>query len=123
MDLLPTFAGLAGGQVPQDRKIDGLDVWPVLAGEKQSPHKYFFYHARDELRAVRSGDWKLHLGKGKPKELYDLSEDIGEKKNRLGQHSEIAEELLEAAKTFTKEVEANRRPAAFVEDAKPLSMQ
>ena len=32
IDLLPTFLGLAGLSLPSDRVIDGVDLWPVLAG-------------------------------------------------------------------------------------------
>src|SRR3954468_16408473 len=32
MDILPTFVKLAGGEPPSDRKIDGHDIWPLLAG-------------------------------------------------------------------------------------------
>src|SRR5690606_26546144 len=33
IDLLPTIAGLVGAELP-GRKIDGRDVWPILAGNK-----------------------------------------------------------------------------------------
>jgi len=33
MGLMPTFAKLAGGAVPQDRIIDGRDVSPLVLGE------------------------------------------------------------------------------------------
>jgi arylsulfatase A len=47
MDLLPTFAGLAGAGIPEDRKIDGKDIWRVLSGQPdaKSPHDRFFYYA------------------------------------------------------------------------------
>ena len=32
-DILPTFVALAGGKLPADRKIDGADIWPLLAGQ------------------------------------------------------------------------------------------
>jgi hypothetical protein len=34
IDLFPTFLGLAGLALPADRVIDGVDLWPVLAGER-----------------------------------------------------------------------------------------
>jgi arylsulfatase A-like enzyme len=38
LDLLPTVVNLAGGKVPTDRKIDGVNIWPVLTGQrKDSP--------------------------------------------------------------------------------------
>ena len=63
MDLLPTFARLAGGQPPSDRIIDGKDITPLLFGEQnaKTPHEAFYYYQQDQLQAVRSGPWKLFL--------------------------------------------------------------
>ncbi len=36
MDLLPTLANLAGAALPDDRKWDGVDQWPVLADDVQT---------------------------------------------------------------------------------------
>ena len=121
MDLLPTFAKLARAEPPNDRVIDGKDIWQTLLGEAETPHEAFFYHGGNNLRAVRSGKWKLHWNKGKPTQLYDLEKDIGEEKNMLKQQPEVAERLLDYLETFDKEITENIRPAAFVENAKPLS--
>ena len=65
IDLLPTIANLVGTQPPA-HKIDGLDVWSLLAGKKgaTNPHAaYFYYYHQGQLEAVVSGDgrWKLQL--------------------------------------------------------------
>ena len=61
LDLLPTFAGLAGGKISTN-KIDGEDRWQLIAGLPDArPRETFCYYAGDELQAVRSGRWKLHL--------------------------------------------------------------
>jgi arylsulfatase A-like enzyme len=61
LDLLPTLAGLCGGS-PPGRRIDGLDVWPLLSGQTPvSPRKAFAYFNGTALHAVRSGKWKLHV--------------------------------------------------------------
>jgi len=69
IDLLPTLAKLVGAKLP-DHKIDGLDIWPLLAGEKdaRNPHEaYFFYGvpfgswSGAELESVRLREWKLIL--------------------------------------------------------------
>jgi arylsulfatase A len=60
IDVLPTLVRLAGGEVPHDRKIDGLDIWPLLSGQsKASPHDALYYFLWGKLEAVRSGPWKL----------------------------------------------------------------
>ncbi|QDV84705.1 sulfatase [Planctomycetes bacterium TBK1r] len=121
IDLLPTFAKLAGAMIPTDRVIDGKDIWPTLIGEAPTPHEAFFYHGGNQLRAVRSGKWKLHTRNGKPAQLYDLEKDIGEKTNVIDSNPEVVQRLVQHLKTFAKDIADNSRPAAFVEHPKPLS--
>lgn len=122
MDLLPTFAALAGAELPTDRIIDGKDVSAVLRGEAKTPHEEFFYHGGNQLKAVRSGNWKLHVNRtGEPASLFDLASDIGEKRNVLKDNQAVAETLVAKITTFQKDIAENSRPAAFVENPKPLS--
>jgi arylsulfatase len=116
IDVLPTVARLAGAELPA-HKIDGLDVWPLFAGEAgaRSPHEAFYFYWDRELQAVRSGPWKLHFphkyrtlaGKpggqaGKPAPtvetetplaLYDLTNDVGESTNVAAQHPGVVARL------------------------------
>lgn len=113
IDVLPTFARLAGAEAPRDRVIDGRDITPLLLGKKgaTSPHEAYFYFKRFGLEAVRSGDWKLVFPRKKweefpyqrkkfddpmtamPEALYNLREDIGESKNVIEDHPEVASRL------------------------------
>ena len=62
MDLHPTFAKLAGAQLPE-RKRDGQNIWPVWSPRNaKSPHDHFFYYHTHSLQAVRDTRWKLVLG-------------------------------------------------------------
>ncbi len=124
IDLLPTFAKLIGAKLP-DHKIDGLDVWPLLAGQPgaKNPHDcYYSYYANNELQAMFSSDgrWKLQLphefrtlagrlgGKdGIPAkyenarlaepQLYDLQNDIGEKTDVASSNPAVVQRLLALA--------------------------
>jgi arylsulfatase A len=62
IDLLPTIAKLAGAELPS-HKIDGLDIWPLMAGEQgaKCPHDVYYFYVGRELQAVGSGRWKLHF--------------------------------------------------------------
>ena len=62
-DILPTFAALAGGNIPGDRKLDGVNIWPLLAGEPNAKpaHEVFYYYRGLQLEAVRDLEWKLVL--------------------------------------------------------------
>ena len=121
MDLLPTFAQLAGAELPTDRIIDGKDIWPTLIGKAATPHQAFFYHKGNSLNAVRSGKWKLHASNGKPTQLYDLENDIGEKHNVIKSHPDVVRRLNGYLRTFANDIADNSRPAAFVDNPKPLS--
>ncbi len=121
IDLLPTIARQVGAPLPA-RKIDGLDVWPILAGQPgaTNPHPaYWFYYNVGELQALRSGDWKLMLPHtsrtvgNQPKatggipvkysalpvglELYNLRSDPGETRNVAAEHPQILTRLLALA--------------------------
>lgn len=138
MDLLPTFAGLAGVPLPEDLIIDGRDIRPIFSTPQQaaSPHSAFFYYFSDQLQAVRSGPWKLYLPLTKrrvaanrrinqPAELYHLDNDIAEKKNVVGEHPDILAQLLAAAEQARMDLgdehrpSPHQRPAGWVEHPTP----
>ncbi len=124
IDILPTFAALAGAEVPSDHIIDGKDIRPLLFGEAgaKCPHKAYYYYWNQELQAVRSGPWKLHFphtyrslkGEGghggkpapyvdrtTPLSLFNLETDIGEQHDVAAEHPEVVaqlEKLGEAAR-------------------------
>jgi len=131
MDLLPTLAGLAGAALPEDRIIDGKDIWPLMAGVNgaKSPHEAFCYYHRYTLEAVRSGKWKLmferttkqefpyrwggmkkqgHKDEIVPEALYDLEADIGETTNLITEHPDVARRLRELADTMRDDLGDSR---------------
>ncbi|MFO7904244.1 MAG: sulfatase-like hydrolase/transferase [Pirellulaceae bacterium] len=118
LDVLPTFAKLAGASVPDDRVIDGKDIMGLLLGAPNatSPHECFFYHQGEKLRAVRSGRWKLFRN-GR---LYDLDEDIGESKNVAARHPEVVKRLQGYMDQFEAEIRKNARPVGVAEDPRTL---
>ncbi|MEI6892156.1 MAG: sulfatase [Pontiella sp.] len=121
MDVFPTFAKLSGATLPDDLVIDGKDMMPVLLEGAESPHEYFFYAHWGVLEGVRWKSWKLRIVDGKTA-LYNLEEDIGEKKNLSENHPEIVQQLKAAMQGFEKDMKANVRPAGYVENPKILTM-
>jgi arylsulfatase A-like enzyme len=123
MDFLPTFAALANAPLPTDRKLDGVNVWPVISGSPaRPPRDSFLYYRGLTLDAVRSGPWKLHLARN---ELYHLGDDIGEAKNVAEQHPEVVRKLQAlAAATDTdlgrEGLGPGCRPLGRVENPQPL---
>jgi arylsulfatase A-like enzyme len=118
MDLLPTFAKWAGGKVPDDRVIDGRDVSDLFLGKPgaKTPHDRFFYHQADNLRAVRSGPWKLF--RNGP--LYNLDEDISEKKNVANKHPNVVKRLKGYMNEFENDLKKNSRPIGKAKNPRTL---
>ncbi|GIZ09696.1 sulfatase [Flavobacterium sp. UMI-01] len=122
MDVLPTFAHLIGAKMPQDRIIDGKNVFSVLSKEAKSPHEYFFYSHWGVLEAVRWKDWKLRIVDGK-EALYYLKTDSAEQINLKDQHPDIYLKLQLEMKKFDEEIAKNARPVGHVENPKPLTLK
>ncbi|MEX0641326.1 MAG: arylsulfatase [Pirellulales bacterium] len=98
VDWAPTLAGLAGCESRHDLQWDGIDLWPILTGEKAAPVErsiYIVWGFKREWEALRYGDWKIVRRKGRPWELYDLSADPNETKNLADAHSDKRKELIE----------------------------
>jgi arylsulfatase A len=116
VDLLPTFAGLAGADLPES-EIDGVDVWDIirLKPDAANPHDYYPVSTGRNFDGVVSGDgkWKLHLphkyrslaevgNDGEPGRyenahielsLFNLATDPYETTNVIDDHPEIATKL------------------------------
>ena len=119
MDLLPTFAKLAGATLPAQRIIDGRDIWPLISGQPdaRTPHEAFFIYWGAHLQAVRSGKWTLHFphtyvhvgapgGGGKPGKtvsqkvelsLFDIEKDPAQKVNLADKFPEVVSQLQQLA--------------------------
>ena len=62
VDLLPSLAAVAGANVPADRPIDGVNQLPFLTGKTaKSAREGFVYFIKNELRAAKWRDWKMHF--------------------------------------------------------------
>jgi arylsulfatase A-like enzyme len=126
LDFLPTFANLAGFEVPTDRVIDGVNQIDLLTGESETGNRdTYFYHSG--THGVRKGPWKFLKAdrwsetemerRTYPKdfgtneiELYHLDEDIGETTNLAEKHPEIVAELQSL--TLPPEKKSFARPPA-----------
>jgi len=137
MDLLPTFASLAGVSPPADRIIDGKSIVPILTDEPgaKSPHAAFYYYFKDRLECVRSGRWKLRLHPARDSkepesnfpQLFDLKSDIGEQENVAGGHPEVVDRLRRLADEAREDLGdgemagENQRPAGRVDSPRGLT--
>jgi len=145
MDLLPTFARLSGAKLPEDRALDGKDIFPLLCGDPKakSPHEVFYYRRGMDLYAVRSGPWKLFVrttqaplpGENRGRRihagtLYHLTQDVGETTDLAAQHPDVVARLQTLAEASRVDLGdgadrpgKNVRRAAYVDpgNADPLT--
>lgn len=130
-DLLPTFVALAGGKPDPSIKIDGYDLTRVLDGKaEQTKREAWYYFQGNNLKAVRSGAWKLAVkaqgvGMGMKQQfddlkrggrLYNLDEEIGEKTDVAAKHPEVVARLTALAEAMELEMKANKRPVGVVKN-------
>jgi len=102
-DLMPTFAQVAGIEIPE--QTNGISILPVLKGEKQTQHKSLNWEFQLDgwsrkmpdggfRQSARIGNWKgVRYGVDSEIELYDLSKDKSETNNIATDHPEIVEDM------------------------------
>jgi arylsulfatase A-like enzyme len=118
LDVLPTALAAAGVQPQSQWRFDGVNLLPFLTGKKAGrPHETLYWRLGEHM-AIRKGDWKLVKTREGPlkeadpstftdlssAELYNLAEDIGEKKNLAPAHPEKVKELVAAWQRWNKEL-------------------
>jgi hypothetical protein len=139
-DILPTFVSLAGGKPEPNIKIDGYDLSQVLLGKaKKSDREAWYYYRGTQLKAVRSGPWKLaiapqSLGMGireKPEDLqsdlrlYNLDDDIREMNDVAKDHPDVVARLQKLADEMKADIGSGKagpgvRPAGQVANPETL---
>lgn len=133
VDLYPTLLEIAGAKPASGQAMDGVSLVPLLKGEKESfGERPIFWHfpaylqsysgvnneQRDPLfrsrpcSVIRLGDWKLHHyledseSQGGGLELYNLRDDIGEKKNLAQSNPKELQRLLSKLNAWRQSVNA-----------------
>jgi arylsulfatase A len=116
MDCYPTLLEVAGLPPTPDQPVDGKSLLPLFgqSGRLDRDAIYFHYpnyafHKKNRLGGViREGDYKLiKRYRDGELELYNLSDDLGEKKNLAGQSPELAKSLERRLDVWLREIGAN----------------
>lgn len=140
LDVLPTFAALAGTKPPRDRILDGFDATGLLREPNRAASPYdqtgYFYYYEGHLQAVRCGPWKLRVAKDGPKlgstpldspQLFDLDSDVGETADVAARHPAVVARLMEQIERCREDIGdgerpgKNQRPPGHHPGAKPLT--
>ncbi len=101
-DWLPTFADLLGVALPV--ASDGISLLPALQGRSEpGPPRAYLYWEFAGAQAVRRGKWKgIRTRVDRPIELYDLEQDIGERRDVAAKYPDQVswiETILSEART------------------------
>lgn len=120
-DLIATVADLLATKLPDNAGPDSVSILPALLGKATKPlREYNVYHSYNGNFAIQEGKWKLELcpgsgGWGKPLDkdavkqklpevqLYDMSTDIGERRNVQAEHPEIVQHLIKVLEKCVSE--------------------
>jgi arylsulfatase A-like enzyme len=126
LDVLPTFAHLAGAPLPRN-PVDGRNVWDWISGVPgaTNPHAYYAFSTGPNFEGVISGDgkWKLHLPHS-----YRVVEQVGND-GAAGKYRQEKIELslfdmesdpLETTNVLDKYPDAAARMQAYAEEHRRL---
>ena len=105
VDLLPTFADVAGAKLPKNYQSDGESILELLEGGTLTREKPMFWQwrygkksGRKPMLAVREGPWKLFFYQDKNRvELYNVMRDRAESMNVASQYPAITDKLKSLA--------------------------
>ena len=107
LDIFPTIAALAGVAAPAN--LDGVNLTPFLKGEsKGPPHASLFFQTTTH-GAVLQHPWKLVVAPDQSMQLFNLSDDIGEKLNLAGREAARVAHLEEEWKAWRAQMLAGAK--------------
>ena len=110
MDLLPTLLAAIRARPTQGRRLDGVDLLPVLTGRQPSYLRTVFWRfkrADRVLKCAREGDLKYVVEQGR-EELHDLAADDLESQDLLPGAAVAARRLKAKLAAWERDVMAPR---------------
>jgi uncharacterized sulfatase len=96
-DMYATAAAAAGATLPDDRKIDGVDLLPHITGQAESePHRALFWRSGASRSALVDG-WKLNTSDPPGRSwLFDLEADPTEQRDLAAERPDKLAEIMAA---------------------------
>ena len=112
LELMPTFAAVSGAKPRAGVKLDGFDMLPILRGERKSPRTEMYWERRSQ-RAARVGKWKWVDMGGANTGLFDLTSDLGEKRDVSKENPEVLAMMRAKFDGWKKEMDASEPRGPF----------
>jgi len=105
VDMYPTLAGLAGASTAGGKPLDGLELWPTVAGGQPSPRTEVVYNVGPFFAGLREGNWKLVWKTTLPSslELFDIAADPSESQNLAVEHPQTVARLQDRIEALARE--------------------
>ncbi|MDF1814014.1 MAG: sulfatase-like hydrolase/transferase [Verrucomicrobiales bacterium] len=106
LDFYPTFASLANAEIPNDKILDGKDIWQdFLAGKNPHADDTMFWlrhHGGINETAIRRGNVKAYRKGFSHWKAFDVVNDVAESENIANQNEEILKSMIEAGLEWSK---------------------
>ena len=122
VDILATCSEIVGQEIPKGMAEDSFSFLSLMEGKKTYVRPPVITHSANGTFAIHSNGWKFIAGKGsggrtmprsrafeKPYQLYNLKDDLGERKNLIESNPEKAQDLekqlnaiIESSSAYTK---------------------
>ena len=116
-DLFATCADVLDERVPDNAAEDSVSILPLLEGKKTTVREVVVHHSFCGRFAIRKGEWKMIFcpGSGGFSEitfeqarmngmakfqLYNIKDDVGEKRNLYGTRPDVEAELTSILQTY-----------------------
>jgi arylsulfatase A-like enzyme len=94
MDLFATAAAAAGASMPTDRRMDSVNLLPLITGATSASIDRPLFWSSGPYRVVRAGDWKLQIGETQKRTwLFNLATDPTERTDLSARESQIVARL------------------------------
>jgi len=107
MDLTASILAASGARMPDGRTLDGVDVLPVLRGERPQIERAVFWrvdHQGRRQKAARKGNWKYITDNG-PELLFDMATDPSERRDLAYERRDLLLEMRALVAEWEAEID------------------
>ena len=106
LDLYPTFAELAGATIPENKSLDGKNIWDdFLQGSNPREHEtmhWLRHHGGGNEVAIRRGNLKAYRKQFGAWKVFDVVDDVKESIDIAKSHEQTLDQLVEDGLIWSK---------------------